>query len=71
MPDSVKPVEWLKQEVGGYADMPPGLLTADTEKFADGFEQAARVLVPVFVGTIAIVSVVELVVRGRRMANQR
>lgn len=69
--DSVKPVEWLKQEVGGYADMPPGLLTADTEKFADGFEQAARVLVPVFVGTIAIVSVVELVVRGRRMANQR
>lgn len=51
--------------------MSPGLLTADTEKFADGFEQAARVLVPVVVGTIAIVSVVELVVRGPRIANQR
>ena len=64
VPDSVKPVEWLKQDVGGYADMSPGLLTADTEKFADGFEQAARVLIPVFVGAIAIVSVVELVMLG-------
>lgn len=67
MSDSVKPVEGLKQEVGGYADTYPGLLTADIEKFADGFEQAARVLIPVSVGTIAIVSVVELVMLGPPM----
>lgn len=69
--DSVKPVEWLKQEVGGYANMSSGLITADADKFAEGFRQAASVLVPVFLGTIAIGSVVELVMRGLRMANQR
>lgn len=67
VPDSVKPAEWLKQDVGGYADTYPGLLTADTEKSADGFEQAARVLIPVFVGAPAIVSVVELVMLGPPM----
>lgn len=70
-PDSVKPVELLKKEVGGYANMSSGLLTADADKFAEGFRQAAGVLIPVFLGTIAIGSVVELVMRGLRMANQR
>lgn len=69
--DSVKPVEWLQQEVGGYANMSSGLLTADAEKFAEGFRQAAGVLIPVFLGTIAIGSVIELVMRGLRMTNQR
>lgn len=69
--DSVKPVEWLQQEVDGYANMSSGLITADAEKFAEGFRQAAGVLIPVFLGTIAIGSVVELVMRGLRMTNQR
>lgn len=67
--DSVKPVEWLKQEVGGYVQMSSGLANADAKKFAEGFRQAASVLVPVFLGTIAFGSVVELVMRGLRMAN--
>ena len=69
--DSVKPVEWLEQEVDGYVQMSSGLANADAEKFAEGFRQAASVLVPVFLGTIAFGSVVELVMRGLRMANQR
>ena len=67
----MKPVELLKKEVGGYVQMSSGLVNADAEEFADGFEQVARVLVPVVLGTIAIGSVVELVMRGLRMANQR
>ncbi|WP_288866123.1 hypothetical protein [uncultured Corynebacterium sp.] len=69
--DSVKPVELLKKEVGGYVQMSSGLVNADAGEFAAGFRQAASVLVPVFLGTIAIGSVVELVMRGLRMANQR
>lgn len=71
VPDSVKPVEWLRQEVGGYVKMSSGLANADAEEFAEGIRQATSVLVPVFIGTIAIGSVVELVMRGLRMANQR
>lgn len=70
-PDSVKPVELLKKEVCGYVQMSSGLVNADAEEFAAGFRQAAGVLIPVFLGTIAIGSVVELVMRGLRMANQR
>ena len=70
-PDSVKPVELLRKEVDGYVQMSSGLANADAEKFAEGFRQAASVLVPVFLGTIAFGSVVELVMRGLRMANQR
>lgn len=70
-PDSVKPVALLKNEVGGYVQMSSGLVNADAGEFAAGFRQAASVLVPVFLGTIAIGSVVELVMRGLRMANQR
>lgn len=70
-PDSVKPVALLKKEVDGYVQMSSGLVNANAEEFAAGFKQAASVLVPVFLGTIAIGSVVELVMRGLRMANQR
>ena len=70
-PDSVKPVELLEKEVGGYVKMSSGLVNANAEEFAEGFRQAASVLVPVFLGTIAFGSVVELVMRGLRMANQR
>lgn len=70
-PDSVKPVALLKKEVDGYVQMSSGLVNANAGEFAAGFKQAASVLVPVFLGTIAIGSVVELVMRGLRMANQR
>lgn len=69
--DSIKPVKWLEQEVDGYVQMSSGLVNADAGEFAEGFRQAASVLVPVFLGTIAFGSVVELVMRGLRMANQR
>lgn len=71
VPDSVNPVELLKKEVGGYIQMSSGLAQADPDAFTEGFRQTAEVLVPVFLGTIAIGSVVELVMRGLRMANQR
>ena len=71
VPDSVNPVELLKKEVGGYIQMSSGLAQADPDAFTEGFRQTAEVLVPVFLGTIAIGSVIELVMRGVRMANQR
>lgn len=71
VPDSVKPIELLKKEVGGYVRMSSGLVQADPDAFTDGFKQAAEVLVPAFLGTIALGSVIELVMRGLRMVNQR
>ena len=70
VPDTANPVELWKQEAQGSAMMSSGFFTGDFAQSSAGSSQATSVLIPVFLGMLVIGSVVELVMRGLRMAQQ-
>ncbi|MDK8879532.1 hypothetical protein [Corynebacterium sp. MSK008] len=70
VPDTANPVELWKQEAQGSAMMSSGFFTGDFAQSSAGSSQATSVLIPVFLGMLVIGSVVELVMRGIRMAQQ-
>lgn len=70
VPDTANPVELWKQEAQGSAMMSSGLFTGDFAQSSAGSSQATSVLIPVFLGVLVIGSLIELVMRGIRMAQQ-
>lgn len=70
VPDTANPVELWKQEAQGSAMMSSGLFTGDFAQSSAGSSQATSVLIPVFLGVFVIGSLIELVMRGIRMAQQ-
>ena len=70
VPDTANPVELWKQEAQGSAMMSSGFFTGDFAQSSAGSSQATSVLIPVFLGLLVIGSLIELVMRGIRMAQQ-
>ena len=70
VPDTANPVELWKQEAQGSAMMSSGFFTGDFAQSSAGSSQATSVLIPVFLGVLVIGSLIELVMRGLRMAQQ-
>lgn len=70
VPDTANPVELWKQEAQGSAMMSSGFFTGDFAQSSAGSSQATSVLIPVFLGMLVIGSLIELVMRGIRMAQQ-
>ena len=71
VPDTANPVELWKQEAQGSAMMSSGLFTGDFAQSSAGSSQATSVIIPVMLGVLVIGSVIELIMRGVRMATQR
>jgi len=69
VPDTANPVELWKQEAQGSAMMSSGFFTGDFAQSSAGSSQATSVLIPVFLGMLVIGSLIELVMRGIRMAQ--
>ena len=69
VPDTANPVELWKQEAQGSAMMSSGFFTGDFAQSSAGSSQATSVLIPVFLGVLVIGSLIELVMRGIRMAQ--
>jgi len=70
VPDTANPAELWKQEAQGSAMMSSGFFTGDFAQSSAGSSQATSVLIPVFLGVLVIGSLIELVMRGIRMAQQ-
>lgn len=70
VPDTANPVELWKQEAQGSAMMSSGFFTGDFAQSSAGSSQATSVLIPVFLGVFVLGSLIELVMRGVRMASQ-
>ena len=70
VPDTANPVELWKQEAQGSAMMSSGFFTGDFAQSSAGSSQATSVLIPVFLGVLVIGSLIELVMRGIRMAQR-
>ena len=70
VPDTANPAELWKQEAQGSAMMSSGLFTGDFAQSSAGSSQATSVLIPVFLGLLVIGSLIELVMRGVRMAQR-
>ncbi len=70
VPDTANPVELGKQEAQGSAMMSSGFFTGDFAQSSAGSSQATSVLIPVFLGVLVVGSLIELVMRGIRMAQQ-
>ena len=69
VPDTANPAELWKQEAQGSAMMSSGFFTGDFAQSSAGSSQATSVLIPVFLGLLVIGSLIELVMRGIRMAQ--
>ena len=69
VPDTANPVELWKQEAQGSAMMSSGFFSGDFAQSSAGSSQATSVLIPVFLGMLVIGSLIELVMRGVRMAQ--
>ena len=70
VPDTANPAELWKQEAQGSAMMSSGFFTGDFAQSSAGSSRATSVLIPVFLGLLVIGSLIELVMRGIRMAQQ-
>ena len=70
VPDTANPAELWKQEAQGSAMMSSGFFTGDFAQSSAGSSQATSVLISVFLGVLVIGSLIELVMRGIRMAQQ-
>jgi len=70
VPDTANPAELWKQEAQGSAMMSSGFFTGDFAQSSAGSSQATSVLIPVFLGLLVIGSLIELVMRGVRMAQR-
>lgn len=69
IPDTANPLELFKAEAQGSTQMSSGLFTGDFELSSGGSSQATSVLLTVLVGWLVVGSVIELVMRGLRMAG--
>lgn len=69
IPDTANPIELWKQEVQGLGMMSSGLFTGDFAQSSRGSSQATSVIIPVLVGSLVIGQLIELVMRGLRMAG--
>ena len=69
IPDTANPIELWKQEVQGLGMMSSGLATGDFAQSSRGSSQATSVIIPVLVGSLVIGQLIELVMRGLRMAG--
>ena len=70
IPDTANPVELWKQEAQGSAMMSSGLFTGDFAQSSAGSSQATSVLLPVIFGVMVIGQIIELIMRGVRMASR-
>lgn len=70
IPNTANPVELWKQEAQGSSQMSSGLFTGDFETSSAGSSQATSVLFTVMASMLVIGSLIELVMRGIRMAQQ-
>lgn len=70
IPDTANPVELWKQEAQGSAMMSSGLFNGDFAQSSAGSSQATSVLLPVIFGVMVIGQIIELIMRGVRMASR-
>ncbi|MBL7285809.1 hypothetical protein FPH17_02785 [Corynebacterium godavarianum] len=70
VPDTASPWELAKQEVQGSSMMSSGFFTGDFAQSSAGSSRAASSVIPVMLGLLVIGQLVELVMRGIRMAQQ-
>lgn len=69
IPDTANPIELVKAEAQGSAQMSSGLFTGDFALSSGGSSQATSVLLTVLVGWLVVGSLIELVMRGLRTAG--
>ena len=69
VPDTANPVELWKQEAQGSAMMSSGLFNGDFAQSSAGSSQATSVIIPVMIGVAVIGQIIELIMRGVRMAT--
>lgn len=69
VPDTANPIELWKQEAQGSAMMSSGLFTGDFAQSSAGSSQATSVLIPVILGFMVVGQLIELIMRGIRMAS--
>lgn len=69
IPDTANPIELWKMEAQGSAQMSSGLFTGDFPLSSGGSSQATSVLFTVMFAGLIFGSVIELIMRGLRMAG--
>lgn len=69
-PSSVNPIELGKKELDGSSQMSSGLSAGDWDQFSQGAKQAMSAWLTIFVASIVLGQLVELVMRGLRMVQR-
>lgn len=70
IPDTANPIELWKAEAQGSAQMSSGLFTGDFAQSSAGSSQRTSVWLTVVIGVMVVGQLIELVMRGVRMAQQ-
>lgn len=70
IPDTANPIELWKAEAQGAAQMSSGLFTGDFAQSSAGSSQRTSVWLTVVIGVMVVGQLIELVMRGVRMAQQ-
>lgn len=70
IPDTANPIELLKQEAQGSSMMWEGLFTGDFAMSSAGSSQATSVWLSTVIGIAVIGQIIELIMRGIRMAQR-
>lgn len=70
IPDTANPLELWKAEAQGSAQMSSGLFTGDFAQSSAGSSQSTSVWLTVVIGVMVVGQLIELVMRGVRMAQQ-
>lgn len=70
IPDTANPIELWKAEAQGSAQMSSGLFTGDFAQSSAGSSQSTSVWLTVVIGVMVVGQLIELVMRGVRMAQQ-
>lgn len=70
IPDTANPIELLKQEAQGSSMMREGLFTGDFAMSSAGSSQATSVWLSTVIGIAVIGQIIELIMRGIRMAQR-
>lgn len=70
VPDTANPVELWKQEAQGSAMMSSGFFTGDFAQSSAGSSRSTSALIPTLIGMLVIGQLIELIMRGIRMAQQ-
>ena len=71
IPDTANPIELWKAEAQGSAQMSSGLFTGDFAQSSAGSSQRTSVWLTVVIGVMVVGQLIELVMRGVRMAQQQ